>query len=220
MLRLVVQTVTWSILASGEVRAVDSYRLQPCGLTHHEYARVVSCSVVGLPGTGPPARQFALGSPALPAGGGGRKPRRSPDLSRICGSFGLHRDGPNAKVRGELLKEQLVSAQGYRSGGHGDRWRCLSRYDCTKCRSGRNSQLCAGVRTGLDAERAFVNQRMENDLPKTTSVLGECVHNRIARGVKQLPLDNAASSNAVSLFVRIFVGIRGRHRFRSLTADR
>ena len=47
-----VSTVTVSILASGEVRAVDSYRLAPCGGTHPEYARMVSCSVVGLTGRG------------------------------------------------------------------------------------------------------------------------------------------------------------------------
>lgn len=29
----------------------------------------------------------------------------------------------------------------------------------------------------------------KNDLLKTTSALGECVHNRIARGVRQRPLD-------------------------------
>lgn len=63
-------------------------------------------------------------------------------------------------------------------------------HDCANCRSGCNSHLRARVQTGVDAERVLVNQRMENDLLKTTSVLGECVHNRIARGVEQLPLDN------------------------------
>ena len=49
---LVVQTVTRSILASGEVQAVDSYRLRLCGLTHHDYHGWFRAQSTVCPGRG------------------------------------------------------------------------------------------------------------------------------------------------------------------------
>ena len=72
------------------MRAVDSYHLQPCGGTHHEYARVVSCSAVGLPSRG------------------GLRPGNLPSDPRLC-----HRAVVAANQRVALTIQELAGAPAF-----------------------------------------------------------------------------------------------------------